>query len=136
MLAASFGGFAQTPPASAPAATGTLPAVTVRDQAEVPQTKNNLRVTNSNVGKGNQELRDIPQSVTVQTERLIDDRNLDDFREVLKSTAGVTFQAGETGEEDVRLRGFSLGQAGDIYRDGLRDGVLYERDTFNEDRVE
>lgn len=136
MLAASFGGFAQTPPASAPAATGTLPAVTVRDQAEVPQTKNNLRVTNSNVGKGNQELRDIPQSVTVQTERLIDDRNLDDFREVLRTTAGVTFQAGETGEEDIRLRGFSLGQAGDIYTDGLRDGTLYERDTFNNDRIE
>jgi catecholate siderophore receptor len=70
------------------------------------------------------------------TERLIDDRNLDDFREVLRTTAGVTFLAGETGEEDVRLRGFSLGQAGDIYVDGLRDAPLIERDTFNHDRVE
>src|SRR5690606_29819615 len=41
-----------------------------------------------------------------------------------------------TGEEDVRLRGFSLAQAGDIYIDGLRDPALYERDTFNNDRVE
>jgi catecholate siderophore receptor len=123
---------------SQPAAEGgrTLPTVTVRDQAEVPQTKNELRVRRTEIGKGNQELRDIPQSVTVQTERLMDDRNLDDFREVLRTTAGVTFQAGETGEEDVRLRGFSLQQAGDIYRDGMRDGALYERDTFNEDRVE
>ena len=136
MLAASLGSFAQTAPAPAPATGGTLPAVTVRDQAEVPQTKNNLRVTNSNVGKGNQELRDIPQSVTVMTERLMDDRNLDDFREVLSATAGVTFLAGETGEEDVRLRGFSLVQSGDIYTDGLRDGTLYERDTFNLDRIE
>lgn len=134
MLAASLGSWAQTAPATTQG--GTLPAVTVRDQAEVPQTKNNLRVTNTGIGKGNQELRDIPQSVTVQTERLIDDRNLDDFREVLRTTAGVTFQAGETGEEDVRLRGFSLGQAGDIYTDGLRDGTLYERDTFNNDRIE
>lgn len=131
MLAASVGTFAQTAPAG-----GTLPSVTVRDQAEVPQTKNDLRVRRTEIGKGNQELRDIPQTVTVQTERLIDDRNLDDFREVLRTTAGVTFQAGETGEEDVRLRGFSLQQAGDIFRDGLRDGVLYERDTFNDDRVE
>ncbi len=114
----------------------TLPTVTVREQAEVPQTKNELRVRRTQIGKGNQELRDIPQSVTVQTERLMDDRNLDDFREVLKNTAGVTFQAGETGEEDVRLRGFSLQQAGDIYRDGMRDAPLYERDTFNDDRVE
>lgn len=132
MLAASFGSFAQTPPASG----GTLPTVTVRGQAEVPQTKNTLRATSTSIGKGKQELRDIPQSVTVMTERLIDDRNLDDLREVLRGTAGVTFQAGETGEEDVRLRGFSLQQAGDIYTDGLRDGALYERDTFNNDRIE
>lgn len=132
MLAASAGAFAQT----TPEAGRSLPTVTVRDQAEVPQTKNDLRVRRTQIGKGNQDLKDIPQSVTVQTERLIDDRNLDDFREVLRSTAGVTFQAGETGEEDIRLRGFSLQQAGDIYRDGLRDGALYERDTFNDDRIE
>lgn len=132
MLAASAGAWAQTPPETG----RSLPTVTVRDQAEVPQTKNDLRVRRTEIGKGNQELKDIPQTVTVQTERLIDDRNLDDFREVLRTTAGVTFQAGETGEEDVRLRGFSLQQAGDIYRDGLRDGALYERDTFNDDRIE
>lgn len=132
MLAASAGALAQ--PASEPGRS--LPTVTVVDQAEAPQTKNDLRVRRTQIGKGNQDLKDIPQSVTVQTERLMDDRNLDDFREVLKNTAGITFQAGETGEEDVRLRGFSLQQAGDIYRDGLRDAPLYERDTFNDDRVE
>ena len=36
----------------------------------------------------------------------------------------------------MRLRGFSLGQAGDIYIDGMKDAPLYERDTFNNDRVE
>ncbi|WP_297654583.1 TonB-dependent siderophore receptor [Hydrogenophaga sp.] len=133
LLAGSMSAGAQTVPAG-PA--NTLPTVEVRDQAEVPQTKNTLRTRETGIGKGNQALRDIPQSVTVMTERLIDDRNLDDFREVLRTTAGVTFQAGETGEEDVRLRGFSLGQAGDIYTDGIRDGALYERDTFNNDRVE
>ena len=130
LLAGSLGALAQTTPSD------TLPTVTVREQADVPQTKNSLRTTASGIGKGNQALRDIPQSVTVMTERLIDDRNLDDFREVLRTTAGVTFMSGETGEEDVRLRGFSLGQAGDIYTDGIRDGALYERDTFNNDRVE
>lgn len=130
LLAGSLSAMGQTTPSE------TLPTVTVREQAEAPQTKNSLRTTDSSIGKGNQALRDIPQSVTVMTERLIDDRNLDDFREVLRTTAGVTFQAGETGEEDVRLRGFSLGQAGDIYTDGIRDGALYERDTFNNDRVE
>ena len=109
--------------------------VLIKDK-RVEDAKNMLRVRDTEIGKGRQALRDIPQTVTVMTERLMQDRNLDDFREVLKTTAGVTFQAGETGEEDVRLRGFSLGQAGDIYVDGLRDAPLIERDTFNQDRVE
>ncbi|WP_225224131.1 TonB-dependent receptor [Limnohabitans radicicola] len=109
--------------------------VLIKDK-RVEDAKSVLRVRETEIGKGRQALRDIPQTVTVMTERLMSDRNLDDFREVLKTTAGVSFQAGETGEEDVRLRGFSLGQAGDIYVDGLRDAPLIERDTFNQDRVE
>ena len=132
MLAASAGAWSQTTPEPA----RTLPTVTVREEAEGPEAKNSLRATTTSIGKGNQELRDIPQTVTVTTERLIDDRNLDNFREILKNTAGVTFQAGETGEEDVRLRGFSLGQAGDIYIDGFKDAPIQSRDTFNIDRVE
>ena len=131
MLAASVGSWAQT--SDAPSAT--LSTVTVREKAQI-QSKDTLQVQQTTIGKGNQALRDIPQSVTVFTERLMTDRNQDDFREVLRTTSGVTFQAGETGEEDVRLRGFSLGQAGDIYIDGMMDAPLYERDTFNNDRVE
>jgi len=33
------------------------------------------RPNQSSIGKGNQDLRDIPQSVTVVTEKLIEDRN-------------------------------------------------------------
>ena len=120
------------------AAEKTLKTVTVSDSADPVElkTKSSLRTTSTTTAKGRQALRDIPQSVTVMTEMLMDDRNLDDFREVLKTTAGVTFMAGETGEEDVRLRGFSLGQAGDIYVDGLRDAPLIERDTFNHESIE
>ena len=116
MLAASVGSWAQT--GTTPEAT--LPAVTVKEQA-APQGKDTLLIKQTTVGKGKQEIKDIPQSVTVFTEKLMNDRNQDDFREVLRTTAGVTFLAGETGEEDVRLRGFSLGQAGDIYNDGMKD---------------
>ncbi len=130
MLAASVGAMAQgtTPDA-------TLSTVTVKESAEV-QGKDTLLIRKTTVGKGKQDIKDIPQSVTVFTEKLMNDRNQDDFREVLRTTAGVTFLAGETGEEDVRLRGFSLGQAGDIYIDGMKDAPLIERDTFNQDRVE
>ena len=115
----------------------TLKTVTVKDKMESPTaSKEGLLVKKSGIAKGDQALKDIPQTVTVMTEKLMSDRNLDDFREVLKTTSGVTFLAGETGEEDVRMRGFSLQQAGDIYVDGLRDAPLIERDTFNLDRVE
>ncbi len=136
LLAGSVSAFAQS--SATVTADATLKTVTVKEQAmpAEAEAKTTLRATDSTIGKGQQALRDIPQTVTVMTEMLLNDRNLDDFREVLKTTAGVTFMAGETGEEDVRMRGFSLGQAGDIYVDGMRDAPLIERDTFNLDRVE
>jgi catecholate siderophore receptor len=143
-LAAGFGLFnvavlAQTAPApaaaaSAPLSEATLPAIPVK--AKVETDANSVRATTSTIGKGNQELRDIPQSVTVITERLMDDRRIDTLKEALHQTAGVTFLAAEGGEEDIRLRGFSLAASGDIYVDGLRDPAFYERDTFAFDRVE
>jgi catecholate siderophore receptor len=123
--------YAQT----APAAEATLKPVIVRESAE-PSGKDSVRTRSTSIGKGQQELRDIPQSITVVTEKLIDDRNLDTLKEVLHNTAGITFQAAEGGEEDIRLRGFSLANTGDIFLDGMRDPAFYERDTFNLERVE
>lgn len=116
----------------------TLKAVTVKDKAEVDiaEGKNSVRTTETRIGKGQQALRDIPQSVTVVTEKLMDDRNLDTFKEALKNTAGISFLAAEGGEEDIRLRGFSLQATGDVFVDGVRDPAFYERDTFNLDRLE
>ena len=114
----------------------TLPAVTVMEKAIAPEGKDAIRATTTTIGKGNQLLRDIPQSVTVITEKLIDDRNLDTLKDVLHNTAGITFLAAEGGEEDIRLRGFSLAGTGDIFVDGMRDPAFYDRDTFANDRIE
>lgn len=133
LLAGSMSAMAQQ---STGEADKTLKAVVVKEKAEAPEGKDALRATTSTIGKGKQLLRDIPQSVTVVTEKLIDDRNLDTLKDVLHNTAGVTFQAAEGGEEDIRLRGFSLATTGDIFVDGLRDPAFYERDTFNSDRIE
>ena len=122
--------------APAPASQDTvLPVVRAKVAAE-PTGKDSLQATTTSIGKGKQELRDVPQSVTVVTERLIDDRNIDTLKEALHNTAGVSFLAAEGGEEDIRLRGFSLQATGDIFVDGLRDPAFYERDTFNWDRLE
>jgi len=124
-----------TPAAQTETADAKLRKITVKGKKE-EQGKTAYKVNSSSIGKGKQELRDIPQSVTVVTEKLLDDRNVDTLKEALHHTAGITFMAAEGGEEDIRLRGFSLAQTGDIFVDGVRDPAFYERDTFNYDRLE
>jgi catecholate siderophore receptor len=133
MLAASASSWSQT---TATPQGGTLPQVIVREKAETPEGKDALRSTTTTIGRGTQALRDIPQSMTVVTEKLIDDRNLDTVKDTLRQTAGISFLAAEGGEEDIRLRGFSLAGTGDIFLDGMRDPAFYDRDTFNNDRIE
>jgi catecholate siderophore receptor len=146
-LAAGFGllnvsALAQTAPAAAAPASAasaakpetTLQPISVKARAETDATS--VRATTSTIGKGNQELRDIPQSVTVITEKLIEDRRIDTLKQALHETAGISFQAAEGGEEDIRLRGFSLAASGDIYVDSIRDPAFYERDTFSFERIE
>ncbi len=112
-----------------------LPVVRAKVTAE-PQGKDGVQAVTTRIGKGNQDLRDVPQSVTVVTEKLMDDRNLDTMKETLKNTAGITFLAAEGGEEDIRLRGFALQSTGDVFVNGMRDPAFYDRDTFFLDRLE
>jgi len=106
-------------------------SVEVHTKSEIEEGKSALKANTTRIGKGLMELRDIPQSLTVITEKLLDDRNLDTLKEALKQSAGVSFQAAEGSEEDIRIRGFSLQSTGDIFIDGMRDPAFYERDSFN-----
>ncbi len=121
-------------PAAPKAPETTLQPVAVKARAETDA--NSVRATSTSIGKGTQDLRDIPQSITVVTEKLLEDRRVDTVKQALHQTGGVTFMAAEGGEEDVRLRGFSLAGSGDIYVDGLRDPAFYDRDTFSYERLE
>jgi catecholate siderophore receptor len=125
---------AASAPSAAQVADATPQVVQVTGQAE--NDSNSLRAKTTTVGKGVQEVRDIPQSLTVVTEKLMEDRRTETLKQALRQTSGITFQAAEGGEEDVRLRGFSLATSGDIYVDGMRDPAFYDRDTFGYDRVE
>jgi catecholate siderophore receptor len=135
-LMASGAAAQSTAPGPAPADTApVLPAVRAKAAPESSD-KESVRATTTTIGKGKQDLRDVPQSVTVVTERLIDDRNLDTMKEALRNTAGITFLAAEGGEEDIRLRGFPLQASGDVFVDGIRDPAFYDRDTFFLERLE
>ena len=135
MLAASVGSWAQTAP-PAPASGGTLGTVTVTGEAEV-DTKQQVQTKRTHLGKGTQDIRDIPQSINVITEKLIDDVKLDTLKDALHYSAGITFAATENGtDQDIRLRGFPVATTGDLLIDGMRDPSQYDRDTFNLDRIE
>ncbi|MGC4062019.1 MAG: TonB-dependent siderophore receptor [Aquabacterium sp.] len=101
-----------------------------------PSGKDAYQATETRIGKGKQEIRDLPQSITVVTQKVMTDRKLDNVKDVLKNTAGITFQAAEGGEEDIKIHGISLQSTGDIFIDGMRDPAFYDRDTFFLDRVE
>ncbi|MBT2322495.1 TonB-dependent receptor [Variovorax paradoxus] len=135
MLAASVSSWAQTqsPP---PVSGGTLNTITVKEEAEI-QGKDQVQTKKTNIGKGTQDIRDIPQSINVITEKLIDDVKLDTLKDALHYSAGITFAATENGtDQDIRLRGFPVATVGDLLIDGMRDPSQYDRDTFNLDRIE
>lgn len=88
------------------------------------------------LGKQKQALKDVPQAVSVITKQLMTDQGDSSLKEALKNVSGITFQAGEGGRagDSVILRGFSA--FGDTYRDGQRDTAQYNRDPFNDERIE
>jgi catecholate siderophore receptor len=132
MLAASLSASS----AWAQTADQTLSPIEVKAAKET-QSKESVRTTTTSVGRGTQDIRDIPQSITVMTEKLMDDAKLNTLREALHYSAGISFAATENGtDQDIRLRGFPVATTGDLLIDGMRDPSQYERDTFNYDRVE
>jgi catecholate siderophore receptor len=122
---------ATTQPAT-PSEAAALPTIDVKTKRE----ETGYQGVKTQVGKMPQLLRDIPQSVTVVTEKLIQDRNADTLKEALRNVAGLTFNAGEGGRtgDNVTLRGYSL--VGDLYLDGMRDIAQYNREIFNIEQVD
>ncbi len=93
-------------------------------------------VETTRVGRTLEQPRDVPQSLTLVPERLIEDRAADTVREALRNVSGVTFNAGEGGRsgDNVTIRGYSA--AGDLYLDGVRDIAQYNREVFNLEQIE
>ena len=81
-------------------------------------------------------LLDIPQSVNVVPQQIIQEQNATNVKDVLRTIAGVTFRAGEGGNQGDTpyIRGFSA--QSDIFRDAIRDPGWYTRDDFSIERVE
>ena len=81
-------------------------------------------------------LLNTPQTVNVVTQQVIQEQNTANVRDALRNVAGITFRAGEGGNQGDTpyLRGFTA--QNDIFRDGVRDPGWYTRDTFSIDSIE
>jgi len=124
-------------------------AVAAETQAPVEQELSGIRVEGDSiddesryqplttrVGRIEQSPLDIPQSVTILTAPLLEDRGADSLEDALRNVASLTFNAGEGGRigDNVTLRGYSI--VGDLFLDGMRDIAQYNREIFNLEQVD
>lgn len=86
-------------------------------------------------------LVDTPKTLSIISEELLRDQNIDNLSDALRNVAGVsTFGAGEGGGGDlttndtVTIRGFDAD--GSIFIDDIRDIAGYSRDLFNVEAIE
>ena len=104
----------------------TLPTVDVQEQRS--------RYVPNNLGLSRlpQPVRDIPQSITVVPQELMQEQAVTSFRDALRNVTGISLAAGEGGGaqgDNLTLRGFSA--RNDYFLDGIRDQGSYTRDIFN-----
>jgi len=114
----------------------TLKPVVVQDSRDGTRPERGYKTEVTTIGKQAETPKDIPQSITIISEKLISDRKDDSLKAALQNVAGLTFNAGEGGRigDNINLRGYVA--YGDLYQDGLRDIAQYNREVFNLERVE
>ncbi len=76
----------------------------------------------------------IPQAVTVLTEKFIQDQAFTNFTDNLRYVPGVIPHQGEGNRDDVVIRGQRSNA--DFFTNGIRDDVQYFRDVYNVQRIE
>lgn len=79
-------------------------------------------------------LRDTPQSVTVITQKQLQDQAPLSMIEAIRYVPGIGLSSGEGNRDAVVFRGNR--STGDFYIDGVRDDVQYFRDFYNIERIE
>ena len=79
-------------------------------------------------------LLDLPQSVTVVSQKLMRDQLMSSVADVIRYVPGISAHQGENNRDQVVIRGNN--SSADFFVDGVRDDVQYYRDLYNLERVE
>ena len=109
----------------------TAPPVEVREQ------RPGYTVPSLGLSRLPEPIRDIPQSITVVPQELMQQQGVSSLQDALRNVTGISFQAGEGGGaqgDNLSLRGFNA--RNDFFLDGVRDQGSYFRDVFNIEAVE
>jgi outer membrane receptor for ferric coprogen and ferric-rhodotorulic acid len=89
------------------------------------------------IGKGEQDVKDIPQSTTVITRQRLDDQNLRTLDQALEQATGITVQDDNNFQRSYFSRGFEIDS---VQYDGIplnnESGFLLQPDLAMYDRVE
>ena len=94
------------------------------------------QATQSQLSRIPTPLRDTPQTVNVVPQQVMQEQRQTTMEDALRSVPGITFAAGEGGQQGDSpiIRGFAA--RGDLFRDGMRDPGWYTRDLFAGNAVE
>ncbi len=115
-----------------------LPNIDVNEKKEKIDYTQTYKVNKSSSSKVVQDLVDTPQTVTVITNKVMQEQQATTLQEALRNTPGITLQLGENGntntKDNITMRGFDA--QGSIFKDGIRDLSNASKDTFNTEAVE
>lgn len=102
----------------------------------VDRQQESYRFDQSTLDKFTESLRDTPQTITLVTGELMQDRGALTLDDALRNVPGITLGAGEFSWQgnNPSIRGFS--SRNDMFLDGMRDFGNYYRDPFNLEAVE
>ena len=94
------------------------------------------QVTNTGITRLPVPILNMPQTVNVIPQAIIQEQNATTIEQALQYIPGITFSAGEGAQQGDGpiIRGFVA--RGDLFRDGIRDPGWYTRDAFSIDRIE
>ena len=94
------------------------------------------QVTNTGIARLPVPILNMPQTVNVIPQAIIQEQNATTIEQALQYVPGITFSSGEGGQQGDGpiIRGFVA--RGDLFRDAIRDPGWYTRDAFSIDRIE
>jgi catecholate siderophore receptor len=115
-----------------------LPDVDVSEKSEKIDYTQTYKVDKSSSSKVTQDLVDTPQTISVITNKVMQEQQATTLQEALRNTPGVTLLLGENGntnsKDNISMRGFDV--QGSIYKDGIRDLTNAAKDMYNVEAVE